>query len=58
MSTIVKNKIRHRNLRKKKKETNVVYAIRLDKELTLKNVINTQEKADMFMAMLKHLSSK
>lgn len=56
MSTTIKKKMQRRNLRKKEKE--IVYTVRLDKELTLKNVIQTQEQADMFMAMLKHLSRK
>jgi hypothetical protein len=52
MSTILKKKMKRHKLRKKQAETNT---IRLDKELTLKNVIQTQEQADFFMKMLKAL---
>lgn len=41
--------------RKKQTQTKVVEVIRLNKELTLKNVIQTQEQADFFMKMLKAL---
>ena len=58
MSTTIKKKMQRRSLRKKQKETYNVYGVPFNKELTLKNVIQTQEQADMFMAMLKHLSSK
>ena len=52
MSTILKKKIKRYKLRRKQAETNT---IRLDKELTSKNVIQTQEQADLFMKMLKAL---
>ena len=41
--------------RKKQPKTKVVEVIRLNKELTLQNVIQTQEQADFFMKMLKAL---
>ena len=58
MSTTIKKKMRRPVQRKKKTQTKVVEVIRLNKELTLRNVIQTQEQADFFMKMLKALQEE
>jgi hypothetical protein len=53
MVEIIRKKMKRRKLQKKQPEKkNVIY---LNKELTLQNVIKTQEQADFFMKMLKAL---